>query len=176
MISLPQRSVRIAAAEMDGPVYLRFTRDAIPVIYDEHEAFEIGKANVLREGTDAAVFACGLMVSETLAAARLLEAQGIRIAVINVHTIKPIDAACVTQWAEKCGRRGRRAHGQGQLQVPQDRRQRSVRPVRQGCRRSAGVWTHRRPDRRPHPGDSVTSFDAKIGRNRLISPDFSVLI
>ena len=72
-------------------------------MFEEDYPFEIGKANVLREGTDAAVFACGLMVSETLAAARLLEAQGIHIAVINVHTIKPIDAACVTQWAEKCG-------------------------------------------------------------------------
>lgn len=81
---------------------MRLARLATPV-FEEDYPFEIGKANVLREGTDAAVFACGLMVSETLAAARLLEAQGIRIAVINVHTIKPIDAACVTQWAEKCG-------------------------------------------------------------------------
>ena len=81
---------------------MRLARLATPV-FEEDYPFEIGKANVLREDTDAAVFACGLMVSETLAAARLLEAQGIRIAVINVHTIKPIDAACVTQWAEKCG-------------------------------------------------------------------------
>lgn len=98
------KAATMAIAEMNGPVYMRLARLATPVFEgDMVKPFEIGKANVLREGTDAAVFACGLMVSETLAAARLLEAQGIRIAVINVHTIKPIDAACVTQWAEKCG-------------------------------------------------------------------------
>ena len=98
------KAATMAIAEMNGPVYMRLARLATPVFEgDMVKPFKIGKANVLREGTDAAVFACGLMVSETLAAARLLEAQGIRIAVINVHTIKPIDAACVTQWAEKCG-------------------------------------------------------------------------
>lgn len=96
------RKATLALAEFRGPAYMRLARLATPV-FEEDYPFEIGKANVLREGTDAAVFACGLMVSETLAAARLLEAQGIHIAVINVHTIKPIDAACVTQWAEKCG-------------------------------------------------------------------------
>ena len=60
-------------------------------------------ANVLREGKDAAVFACGLMVNEALEAAKLLSAEGIEISVINVHTIKPIDAECVTKYAEKCG-------------------------------------------------------------------------
>lgn len=93
------RKATLALAEFRGPAYMRLARLATPV-FEEDYPFEIGKANVLREGTDAAVFACGLMVSETLAAARLLEAQGIHIAVINVHTIKPIDAACVTQWAE----------------------------------------------------------------------------
>ena len=96
------RKATLALAEFRGPAYMRLARLATPV-FEEDYPFEIGKANVLREGTDAAVFACCLMVSETLAAARLLEAQGIHIAVINVHTIKPIDAACVTQWAEKCG-------------------------------------------------------------------------
>ena len=96
------RKATLALAEFRGPAYMRLARLATPV-FEEDYPFQIGKANVLREGTDAAVFACGLMVSETLAAARLLEAQGIHIAVINVHTIKPIDAACVTQWAEKCG-------------------------------------------------------------------------
>ena len=96
------RKATLTLAEFRGPAYMRLARLATPV-FEEDYPFEIGKANVLREGTDAAVFACGLMVSETLAAARLLEAQGIHIAVINVHTIKPIDAACITQWAEKCG-------------------------------------------------------------------------
>ena len=59
---------------------------------------------MLRQGSDVAVFACGLMVSEALSAAELLQAEGISAAVINVHTIKPIDAECVTAWAEKCGK------------------------------------------------------------------------
>ena len=91
-----------AAAAIDGPVYLRLARLATPV-FEEDYPFEIGKANVLREGKDVAVFACGLMVNETLEAARLLAAEGIEISVINVHTIKPIDAACVTGYAQKCG-------------------------------------------------------------------------
>ena len=97
------RRAVFAAAEMDGPVYLRLARLASPV-FEEEQPFEIGKANVLREGTDVAVFATGLMVSESLAAAQLLEEQGVSAAVINVHTIKPLDEACVTEYAKKCGR------------------------------------------------------------------------
>ena len=81
---------------------MRLARLATPV-FEEDYPFEIGKANVLREGKDAAVFACGLMVNEALEAAKLLSAEGIEISVINVHTIKPIDAECVTKYAEKCG-------------------------------------------------------------------------
>ena len=97
------RRAVFAAAEMEGPVYLRLARLASPV-FEEEQPFEIGKANVLREGTDVAVFATGLMVSESLAAAQLLEEQGVSAAVINVHTIKPLDEACVTEYAKKCGR------------------------------------------------------------------------
>ena len=96
------RKATFALAEMDGPAYLRTARLATPV-FEEDYPFEIGKANVLREGKDAAVFACGLMVSEALEAAKLLAAEGIEISVINMHTIKPIDAECVTKYAEKCG-------------------------------------------------------------------------
>ena len=97
------RKAVFAAAEMEGPVYIRLARLATPV-FEEDYPFEIGKANVLREGTDVAVFATGLMVSEALKAADLLAAQGVSAAVINVHTVKPIDADCVTEWARKCGR------------------------------------------------------------------------
>ena len=97
------RKAVFALAEYQGPSYLRLARLASPV-FEEDYPFEIGKANVLREGGDVAVFACGLMVNESLEAAKLLEADGIHAAVINVHTIKPIDAACVTEWAEKCGK------------------------------------------------------------------------
>ena len=91
-----------ALAEYNGPAYLRLARLASPV-FDEDYPFELGKANVLREGTDAVLFTCGLMVAECLEAAKLLEAQGVRAAVVNVHTIKPIDAECVTKYAKQCG-------------------------------------------------------------------------
>ena len=96
------RKATFALAEFQGPAYMRLARLATPV-FEEDYPFEIGKANVLREGKDVAVFACGLMVNEALEAAKLLAAEGVEISVINVHTIKPIDAACVTEYAEKCG-------------------------------------------------------------------------
>ena len=96
------RKATFALAEFQGPVYMRLARLATPVFEKEYP-FQIGKANVLREGKDAAVFACGLMVNEALEAAKLLAAEGIEISVINMHTIKPIDAACVTEYAQKCG-------------------------------------------------------------------------
>lgn len=97
------RKAVFALAEMEGPAYLRLARLASPV-FEEDYPFEIGKANVLRDGKDAAVFACGLMVAEALEAAKILEADGISAAVINVHTIKPIDSVCVTEYAQKCGK------------------------------------------------------------------------
>ena len=96
------RKATFALAEFQGPAYMRLARLATPV-FEEDSPFEIGKANVLRDGKDVAVFACGLMVNEALEAAKLLSADGIEISVINVHTIKPIDAACVTEYAQKCG-------------------------------------------------------------------------
>ena len=96
------RKATFALAEFQGPAYMRLARLATPV-FEEDYPFEIGKANVLREGKDVAVFTCGLMVNEALEAAKLLSAEGIEISVINVHTIKPIDAACVTEYAQKCG-------------------------------------------------------------------------
>ena len=96
------KKATFALAEFQGPAYMRLARLATPV-FEEDYPFEIGKANVLREGKDAAVFACGLMVNEALEAAKLLSAEGIEISVINVHTIKPIDAECVKKYAETCG-------------------------------------------------------------------------
>ena len=96
------RKATFALAEFQGPVYMRLARLATPVFENDYP-FEIGKANVLREGKDAAVFACGLMVNEALEAAKLLAAEGIEISIINMHTIKPLDAACVVKYAEKCG-------------------------------------------------------------------------
>jgi transketolase len=95
------KAVRAAAA-MNGPVYLRLARMPSPVLDDA--PFEIGKANVLKDGSDVAVFTCGLLLSRALEAADKLAARGIHAAVINMHTIKPVDAECVKTFAKKCGR------------------------------------------------------------------------
>ena len=96
------RKATFALAEFQGPVYMRLARLATPV-FEEDYPFQIGKANVLREGKDAVVFACGLMVNEALEAAKILAAEGIEITVVNMHTIKPLDAECVLQYAQQCG-------------------------------------------------------------------------
>ena len=96
------RKATFALAEMNGPAYMRTARLASPV-FEQDYPFELGKANVMREGKDATVFSCGLMVSESLAAAEALSKEGIEITVVNVHTIKPIDAECVTSYAQKTG-------------------------------------------------------------------------
>ena len=80
-----------AAAEIDGPVYIRVARPVVEDITAEDAPFVPGKANILKEGSDIAIFATGLMVSRALKAAEMLEAEGISAAVVNFHTIKPID-------------------------------------------------------------------------------------
>ena len=86
------RQAVFAAAEIKGPVYLRFGRLAVPVINDESYKFEVGKAVELKKGDDVTIIATGLMVSKALDAAKMLEEnKGIHARVINIHTIKPID-------------------------------------------------------------------------------------
>ena len=94
-----------AALEYVGPVYLRFGRLAVPVFNDaENYKFEIGKGIVLKEGTDVTIFATGLEVNESMEAAKLLAADGIKAEVINIHTIKPIDKELITASAKKTGK------------------------------------------------------------------------
>ena len=94
-----------AAYEMEGPVYLRFGRLAVPVINDRDDyKFEIGKGVVLKEGTDLTLIATGLEVAESLAAAEKLESDGISVEVINMHTIKPLDVDLVVRSAAKTGK------------------------------------------------------------------------
>lgn len=94
-----------AAYEMEGPVYLRFGRLAVPVINDRDDyKFEIGKGVVLKEATDLTLIATGLEVAESLAAAEKLEADGISVEVINMHTIKPLDVDLVVRSAAKTGK------------------------------------------------------------------------
>ncbi len=98
------RAVTRAAYECDGPVYMRFARLASPVINDpETYKFELGRGIVMREGADVTIIACGLMVGEALEAAEQLAAEGIDAEVINMHTIKPIDADLIVKSATKTG-------------------------------------------------------------------------
>ena len=94
-----------AAYKMEGPVYLRFGRLAVPVINDNADyKFEIGKGVVLKEGKDLTIFATGLEVNESLEAAKKLAEDGIDAEVINIHTIKPIDAELIVKSASKTGK------------------------------------------------------------------------
>ncbi len=91
-----------AVVEYEGPVYVRLGRLNIPVLFDENYKFEIGKAATLREGNDVAILATGLMVSEALEAAKLLEEKGVKARVVNVSTIKPLDTETVLKAAKEC--------------------------------------------------------------------------
>ena len=92
----------MAAAETEGPFYMRFGRAAVPVINDRPDyKFEVGKAVVVKDGTDMVIFANGVCVAEALGAAEKLAADGINAAVINVHTVKPIDQDTILEFAKK---------------------------------------------------------------------------
>ena len=93
-----------AAYEMEGPVYLRFGRLAIPQFHEEGFNFQIGKGEVLREGTDVAIIANGLLVYEAIQAGEMLAEAGINAMIINMATIKPLDEELVLSAAKKCGK------------------------------------------------------------------------
>ena len=97
------RAAVFAAAEHDGPVYMRFGRLAVPRVFDENYKFEIGKAVTLKEGTDVTIIATGLMVNEAIEAAKTLEAEGVSVELINMHTIKPLDKEAIIKAAKKTG-------------------------------------------------------------------------
>lgn len=97
------RAAVFAAAEYEGPVYMRFGRLAVPRIFDESYKFELGKAVTLREGSDVTIIATGLMVNEAIEAAKALADEGISAEVINIHTIKPFDKEAVIRSAAKTG-------------------------------------------------------------------------
>ena len=89
------------AAKFDGPMYVRLGRSAVPTIFDENYEFKIGKGAVLREGTDATIIACGIMVNEALIAADILKEENINVRVINMSTIKPIDKELIVKAAQE---------------------------------------------------------------------------
>ena len=92
-----------AAAEFEGPVYLRFGRMAVEPIFDENYKMEIGKGVTLQDGSDVTIVATGLMVGMALTAAEQLKAEGISARVINIHTIKPLDADLIIKAAKETG-------------------------------------------------------------------------
>lgn len=91
-----------AAAEIDGPVYIRVARPVCEDITAQDTPFVPGKANIMKDGSDVCIITAGLMVPVSLAAAQLLEKEGISAAVVNMHTIKPIDADMILAMNEKC--------------------------------------------------------------------------
>lgn len=96
------KATRAIVAEK-GPIYMRTSRAPLPIITKPSDPFVIGKANVMRDGKDVAIIACGIMVSEALAAAEILKGQGIDVRVINMHTIKPIDKDVIIAAAKETG-------------------------------------------------------------------------
>jgi len=115
MRSLPNMTVIVAADEFEtkkavmeiakyqGPVYLRLSRAEVPSIYDENMKFEIGKGIVLKEGKDVTIIANGYMVTKALEAAEALKGQGVDAEVIDMHTVKPIDADLIVKSGKKTG-------------------------------------------------------------------------
>ncbi len=100
---LQTKKAALAAAEIEGPVYFRFTREASPVFTVADTPFEVGKAQVLRDGKDVAVIGCGPILYNALLAAQELEQEGLSVLVLNNHTIKPMDKEAVIAAAQKCG-------------------------------------------------------------------------
>ncbi|MGN1203036.1 MAG: transketolase family protein, partial [Eubacterium sp.] len=93
-----------AAYKYDGPVYLRFGRLAVPVFHSDDYKFEIGKGEVITEGTDVSIIANGLMVAEAIEAGKALAEKGISAEIINIATIKPLDEELIIASARKTGK------------------------------------------------------------------------
>ena len=102
--AIETRKATLASVEINGPVYIRFGREPIPVITEEDTPFEFGRAETFREGSDITVIACGYEVGEALKAAEEVEKEkGISVRVINLHTIKPIDKEAIIKAAKETG-------------------------------------------------------------------------
>lgn len=97
------KKATMASAYYNGPVYIRYGRENVPIITEDNTPFEIGKAIKMKEGKDVCIMACGSMVYESLMAAELLEKEGINARVLNIHTIKPIDKQAIIEAANDCG-------------------------------------------------------------------------
>ena len=91
------------AAKFNGPMYVRLWRSAVPTLFDENYKVQIGKGNILREGNDVSIIACGIMVNEAILAHEALKLEGINARVINMSTIKPIDKDLIITAAKETG-------------------------------------------------------------------------
>lgn len=100
---LETKKATLALAYKDGPVYFRFGREKTPVMTTNETLFEIGKAEIFRDGVDAVIIGSGPVLYNGLMAAQLLEKEGLSVMVVNNHTIKPIDRKTIAQAAKKCG-------------------------------------------------------------------------
>ena len=97
------KKATIASADIQGPVFIRFGRENVPIHTKEETPFKVGRAEVFKKGSDVAILACGTMVYEALVAAETLEKHGISARVVNVHTVKPIDETTISEAAKDCG-------------------------------------------------------------------------
>ncbi len=93
----------LAAAAAPGPFYIRLGREKVPMITDPKHKFRVGKAEALRDGDDVTIIACGMMVDAALKAADILEKDGLKASVIDMHTIKPVDTETIMKYARKTG-------------------------------------------------------------------------
>jgi len=101
--ALEAKKATIACADFPGPVFLRLGRNPVPIITKESDAYQIGRATVVRDGDDVTLVACGIMVAQALRAAEQLAREDIRARVINLHTIKPLDRATLIAAAKDTG-------------------------------------------------------------------------
>jgi transketolase len=101
--AMETKKATIASASRPGPVYLRLGRSGVPLITKEEDSFQIGKANLMKDGKDVTIIACGVEVYEALCAAEALEKENVSARVINLHTIKPIDKDIIIKAAEETG-------------------------------------------------------------------------
>lgn len=97
-----------AIADIPGPFYVRITRGVIkgsntPIVYENGFEYKLGKANVIREGSDVVLFGCGIMLPEAVRAAESLATKGVQASVVDIHTVKPIDQEVIVKYARKCG-------------------------------------------------------------------------
>jgi transketolase len=93
-----------AIADISGPFYVRLTRPSTSVVYENGFEYKYGKATVVMDGSDVAIIACGIMVPEAIKSAASLKTKGVAAAVVDLHTIKPIDMETIVRLAQKCGR------------------------------------------------------------------------